>query len=100
MKIAITAKTVLDDRLGRLVKGQEVELPDHKARFYIAQGMAEPYHTKVMRDRPSLAVGVPASASLPAQVSPQTMSNESDIGEKPKRGRKKKALSSQTQPSE
>ena len=99
MKVAITAKAIYDDKFGRIVKGQTVDLPDHKARFYIERGEAEYYETKVLRDRPLLVAGEPLSASPAAQVSPQQTLSESDSGVK-KRGRKPKALSSQTPASE
>lgn len=96
MKVSVTAKAIYDDRFGRLNKGQVVDLPDHKARFYLERGEVEYYETKVLRDRPYQAAGKPLSASPVAEVSqPQTLS-ESDNGEK-KRGRKSlKQLLSQT----
>lgn len=98
MKVSVTAKNIFDDKLGKLVKGQTVELPDHKARFYIERGDVEFYETKVMRDRPYQAVGTQLSASQAAQALPTQTLSESESGEK-KRGRKK-AWSSQTPVSE
>jgi len=96
MKVSVTAKAIYDDKLGKLRKGQVVELPANKAQFYLERGEVEFYETKVLRDRPYQAVGTPLSASPAAQaLEPQTLS-ESDSGEK-KRGRKSlKALLSQT----
>lgn len=91
MKVAITARQVLDDKKGLLRKGQIVELPDSKARFFIERGEAELYQTKVLRERPSLAAGESASASPAAQALPQTMLPASEPGKK--RGRPKKASS-------
>lgn len=93
MKIEITTKKpVFDDAYGRMSQGQVVEMPDHKANFYIKEGLAMCYQTKVMQDRPCLAAGTtePLSALPPAQVLPQTIASESEIGEPKKRGRKKK----------
>jgi len=100
MKVAITAKAIFDDKFGRLNKGQTVDLPDHKARFYIERGEAEYYETKVLRDRPLSVAGEPLSASPAAQVSFTQTLSESGVGEK-KRGRKSlKQLLSQTPVSE
>lgn len=91
MKISILAKVVIDDRLGGLKKGQIVEVPDHKAMFYINEGLAETYQTKVMRDYPLLGAGKPLSASPVAQVLTKQTLNLSENGEK-KRRKKTKAL--------
>ena len=100
MKVSVTAKSIFDDKLGKLVKGQTVELPDHKARFYIERGEVEFYETKVMRDRPLLGAGTQLSASPVAQALPKQTLSESEYGEK-KRGRKSlKQLLSQTPPLE
>lgn len=100
MKVSVTAKSIFDDKLGKLIKGQMVELPDHKARFYIERGEVEFYETKVMRDRPLLGAGTQLSASPVAQVLPEQTLSESSNGEK-KRGRKSlKQLLSQTPPLE
>ena len=56
MKIKITTKVAFDDRLGKLTKGQEVELPDHKALFYIRHGMAVEYLAKVVDETPAIKV--------------------------------------------
>lgn len=93
MKITITTKKpVFDDEYGRLKCGDTADLPDHKAMFYIKEGLAACYQTKVMQDRPSLGAGVtePLSALPVAPVLPQTTANESESGEKKPRGRKKK----------
>lgn len=95
MKIYIQSrKGVIDDKLGRLPQGSTVDLPDHKALFYIARGEAIEYQVKVERDRPCETVGAEqlSSASPAVQASPQTMSSESADGEpmKRKRGRPRK----------
>ena len=94
MQIVITTrKPVFDDHYGRLQEGQIVDIQERKANFYIQEGLAMPYQTKVMQDRPCLAAGttVLSSALPPAQVLPQTTVSESEVGEQPKkRGRKKK----------
>jgi hypothetical protein len=89
MKINVLAGLILDDRLGRLRKGQIVELPDHKAMFYIREGMAEAYETKVMRDYPSQAAGKPLSALQVGQVLTKQTLSTSETGEKKTRKRKK-----------
>jgi hypothetical protein len=100
MKVSVTAKVIYDDKFGKLKKGQSVELPDHKANFYLQRGEVEFYQTKVLRDRPSQAAGEQSSASQVAQVLPAQTLSESDSGEK-KRGRKSlKQLLSQTPVSE
>lgn len=95
MKVSITAKAIYDDKFGRLNKGQTVDLPDHKARFYLERGEVEYYETKVVRDRPYPAAGKPLSASPVAQASQTQTLSESESGEK-KRGRRPKASLSQT----
>lgn len=88
MKINILSKVVFDDRLGRLTKGQTVEVPDHKALFYFSQGMAEPYQTKVMRDYPLEVAGIQSSASPVDQVLTKQTLNSSESGEKKTRKKK------------
>lgn len=93
MQIVITTrKPVFDDHYGRLKEGDVVEIQDRKANFYIQEGLAMPYQTKVMQDRPCLAAGTtePLSALPPARALPQTTVSESEVGEPKKRGRKKK----------
>ena len=99
MKVAITAKAIYDDKLGRVNKGQTIDLPDHKARFYIERGEAEYYETKVLRDRPYPTVGKQSSASPAVEASQEQTSIESNNGVK-RRGRKSKALLLQTPASE
>lgn len=84
MKISIIKKIILDDKLGRLVGGQVVDVPEHKAHFYVARGDAELYETKVFRENPSKAVGetTPLSASPAVLVLPEQTSNSSASGEK------------------
>lgn len=54
MKISIKSKKpLLDDKLGRLLHGDVVDLPEHKARFYLERGEAsECYETKVVVEEP------------------------------------------------
>ena len=52
MKVSITAKVILDDKLGKLMKDAVVDLPDHKANFYIQRGEVVQYQTKVVHERP------------------------------------------------
>ena len=95
MKIVITTrKPVFDDNLGRLNEGDVVEIADRKANFYIQEGLAMCYQTKVLQDRPCLGAGVvePLSALPVAQALPQTTVSESESGAK-KKGRKPKQSS-------
>ena len=92
MQIVITTKKpVFDDSLGRLKEGDVVEIAERKANFYIQEGLAMPYQTKVMQDRPLLDAGkVEQSSAAPAAQAYATKTlNESSDGAK-KRGRKKK----------
>lgn len=92
MKINITAKKILDDRLGALIKGQVVELPEHKALFYVARGEAEYYETKVIKENPLSGAGIQLSASPVAQALPEQTLKPSESGEKKKRKTKKALL--------
>jgi hypothetical protein len=58
MKVSITAKAILDDKLGKLTKDQVVDLPDHKANFYLTRGEAVQYQTKVVYQSPVPTVNV------------------------------------------
>lgn len=93
MKVSILKKAILDDKLGRLIHGQVVDLPEHKAQFYIGRGDAELYETKVFRENPSKTVGEIAqpSASPAVLVLPKQTLSESDSGAK-RKGRPKKEL--------
>lgn len=93
MKVSILKKAILDDKLGRLMHGQVVDLPDHKAQFYVARGDAELYKTKVFRENPSKAVGEtkPLSASPAVLVLPEQTSSASETGVK-RKGRPRKGL--------
>lgn len=93
MKISILKKAILDDKLGRLMHGQVVDLPEHKAQFYVARGDAELYETKVFRENPSKAVGEtkPLSASPAVLVLPEQTSSASETGVK-RKGRPRKGL--------
>jgi hypothetical protein len=99
MKVSVTAKVIYDDKFGKLKKGQSVDLPEHKANFYLERGEVEFYQTKVLRDRPYQAAGEQSSALQVAQALPAQTLSELGSGEK-KRGRKPKALLSATQVSE
>lgn len=95
MQITITTKKpVFDDVHGRLKEGDVIDVAAQKANFYIGQGLAMSYQTKVMQDRPSLGAGVtePLSALPVAPVLPQTTVSESEPGAK-KKGRKPKQSS-------
>lgn len=53
MKIAIKSKRpLLDDKLGRLMHGDIVDMPEHKARFYLERGDAMSYEAKVVVEKP------------------------------------------------
>jgi hypothetical protein len=93
MKVFILKKAIFDDKLGRLMHGQVVDLPEHKAQFYIARGDAELYETKVFRENPYKAVGEtkPLSASPAVLVLPEQTLSASDSGVK-RKARTKKEL--------
>ena len=85
MKISITTrKPIFDDRAGKLSQGDTVEMPDHKAMFYIARGEAVHYETKVRQERPSMGAGetLQLSALPVAHPSPKTTASESGYGVK------------------
>jgi hypothetical protein len=86
MKVSILKKVILDDKLGRLIHGQVVDLPDHKAQFYIARADAELYEKKVFRENPLKAVGETAqlSASPAVLVLPEQTLSASESGGKRK----------------
>jgi len=52
MKVSVAVKAILDDKLGKLMKDEVVDLPDHKAKFYLERGDAVLYQTKVVHERP------------------------------------------------
>ena len=87
-------KPVFDDNLGRLKEGDVVDILDRKANFYIQEGLAMPYQTKVLQDRPLPPAGATAQSSPlpPAPTSQPMTASESVDGEK-KRGRKPKQSS-------
>lgn len=87
MKVNIL-KSIRHDRLGRLAKGQVVDIMDFQAQFFIERGEAERYETKVIRERPLPVVGSSLSASPAAQALPEQTSEPSASGKK--RGRPKK----------
>ena len=90
--IVTTKKPVFDDNLGRLKEGDVVEIADRKANFYIQEGLAMCYQTKVLQDRPLADAGkVEQSSAAPAdRVYATKTLNESADGEQKKRGRKPK----------
>lgn len=73
MKVSVTAKAIIDDKLGKLFKDQVVDLPDHKANFYIQRGEVVQYQTKVVHEKP---------------VAPEVSVEAEDVDKK--RGRKPK----------
>ena len=93
MQIIITTrKPVFDDSLGRLKEGDVVEITERKANFYIQEGLAMCYQTKVLQDRPLADAGkVEQSSAAPADrvYATKTLSESVD-GEQKKRGRKPK----------
>ena len=92
MKIEfVSDDAVFDDIHGRIVKGQVIDFPNHKAMFYLEEGVAVCYQTKVLQDRPLVVAGkVEPSSAAPADQAYATKTlNESNDGAK-KRGRKKK----------
>jgi hypothetical protein len=95
MKIVYIANTpMLHDRIGRIMPGQTVEVPDFQAREWLRNGWAQLYETKVMQDRPSMAAGVmEPSPALPAAPASQVETlNASEPGVK-RRGRPRKEAS-------
>ena len=93
MKIVITTrKPVFDDNLGRLKEGDVVDILDRKANFYIQEGLAMSYQTKVLQERPLADAGkVEQSSAAPADrvYATKTLSESVD-GEQKKRGSKPK----------
>ena len=92
MKIVITSKkTLLDDKFGRLPKDKVIDMPDHKAMFYIERGDAVRFETKELQDNPLKTDGEVArsSASPVVEALPSKMLKKSETGEKKTRGRKK-----------
>ena len=89
----INKKPLLDDKFGRLMNGEIIDLPNHKAMFYIERKEAELYETKVIRENPYKAAGLveQSSVSPVALVLPSQTQNLSEDGAK-KRGRPKKDL--------
>jgi hypothetical protein len=95
MKIVFISETpMLHDRLGRIMPGQTVDVPESQAREWLRNGWAQLYETKVMQDRPSVAAGVMVlSPALPAApASPQETLSASESGAK-RRGRPRKEAS-------
>jgi hypothetical protein len=83
MKIVITSKKpIVDDVKGRLPKDSIVDLPDHKALFYIERGEAVRYETKVIAQEVLKTDGVEAqlSVALLDQASQEKTSILSKIG--------------------
>lgn len=93
MKIVITSKKQINDDIkGRLANNTVIDLPDHKAMFYIERGEAVRYETKVLQDNPLKIDGGAAqsSASRQVEVSPRQTLKSSGNGEKKTQGRKKR----------
>lgn len=64
MKIVITSKKPINDDIkGRLATNAVIDLPDHKAMFYIERGEAVRYETKVLQDNPLKTDGAAALSS-------------------------------------
>ena len=85
MKIVITSKKPInDDVKGRLQKDTVIDLPDHKAKFYIERGEAVAYETKVMQDNPLKTGGATAQSSVARVVEAlrDRMPNSLESGEK------------------
>ena len=83
MKIVITSKkTITDDIKGRLPLGTVIDLPEHKAMFYIERGEAIRYETKVLQDNPLKTGGEVAqsSASQVEEVSQNQILKKSKSG--------------------
>jgi len=94
MKIVITSKkTLLDDKFGRLPKDKVIDMPDHKAMFYIERGDAVRFETKELQDNPLKTVGEVAqlSASPVVEALQSKTLNSLETGEKKIRGRKKQS---------
>lgn len=93
MKIVITSKKPINDDIkGRLATNAVIDLPDHKAMFYIERGEAVRYETKVLQDNPLKTGGAEEQSSVaPAvEASPSQTLNLSDSGAKKTQGRKKR----------
>lgn len=92
MKIVITSKKpIVDDVKGRLPKDTVVDLPDHKAMFYIERGEAVRYETKVVSQDILKTDGVEAQLSVAPldQASPEKTSILSKLGAKKKQTKTK-----------
>lgn len=93
MKIVITSKKPInDDVKGRLANNTVIDLPDHKAMFYIERGEAVRYETKVLQDNPLKTGGEveQLSASPLVEALQSKTLNLSDNGAKKTQGRKKR----------
>ena len=82
----ITKKPMFDDQHGRLQQGQIIDVPQHKAMFYIQRGEAVCYQTKVLQDRPLAGAGTVEQSSVlpPAPAYATKTSNKLETGEKKK----------------
>lgn len=85
MKVAIVSKVIRHDRLGKLVRGAVVELPDHQAADWLRRGWVEHADAKEDRERPCEAAGEPSSALPVAQASPEQTLKPSKRGGRPKK---------------
>ena len=86
MKVAIVSKVLYHDRLGKLVRGAVVDLPESQAVAWLKSGWVEPADAKVERERPSEAAGTPSSALPVAPVSTEQTPTPSKRGGKQKKG--------------
>lgn len=85
MKVAIVAKVMHHDRLGKLVRGVVVDVPDHQASDWMRRGWAESADAKENRERPLEAAGTPSSALPVAPVSTEQTQKPSRRGGRPKK---------------
>ncbi len=83
MKVEVL-KTFYHDRLGRVVKGQVVELPEAQAQMFLEKNAVRRYATKVVREVPLENAGVEEqSSALPVEeVLTKTTSTKSKRGAK------------------
>lgn len=85
MKVAIVSKVIHHDRLGKLVRGAVIELPEHQASDWLRRGWVERAEVKEDRERPSEAAGTQSSALPVAPASPEQTLKSSKRGGRPKK---------------
>jgi hypothetical protein len=85
MKIHVLKK-IRHDKLGLLVPGSIVDLPEKQAEMYLSQNAVERYQTKVIRQEPFIGAGetIPLSASPAGQALTKTTLKKSKTGVKAK----------------